>query len=254
MGIACLKPLATPRNSSPDALFASSSLPDSPPLLAPWSLADLAGRLVEISADSEAAHLTAAFGLVLEAQLTGDRAAWVTLEGSSFFPSDVADGGVDLDALPVVRVRDGRMAGRAADHLARSGGFGLIAVDLSGETPKAPRPTIHESRPTTHDPRITIPLPLLTRLLGLAREHHAVILLLTRKPSDAPSIHSLISLRVEARWRLRDGGHDLPAEGWSAKVEAGTPKAELCIQAIKDKRRGPGWTHVESCRGPAGLR
>ena len=177
---------------------------------------------MEISAGPEAAHLTAAFGLVLDAQLTGDRAAWVTLEGSTFFPPDASDGGIDLDALPVVRVRDARMAGRAADHLARSGGFGLIVIDLS--------------RNVVSGFSRTMPVPLLTRLLGLAREHDACIVLLTKKPQDSPSVHSLISLRVEARWRLRDGC------------------PELCIRAIKDKRRGPGWTHVESCRGPAGLR
>ena len=40
------------------------------------------------------------------------------------------DGGIDLDALPVVRVPDARAAGRAADHLVRSGGFGLVVIDL----------------------------------------------------------------------------------------------------------------------------
>src|SRR5262245_15935320 len=88
-----------------------------------WSLATLLGRLIELSASVQAAHLTAAFGLVLEAQLRGDRAAWVTLESSSFFPPDVVEGGVDLEALPVVRVPDARLAGRAADHLTRSGAF-----------------------------------------------------------------------------------------------------------------------------------
>ena len=199
------------------------------PLTSPasWSLSNLTGRLVEISAGPDAAHLTAAFSLVLDAQLAGDRAAWVTLEDSTFFPPDAADGGVDLEALPVVRVRDARMAGRAADHLARSGGFGLIAIDLS------------DQRPTTNHQQ-SLPVPLLTRLLGLARQHDIALLLLTRKPQDSPSVHSLVSLRVEARSRVGDGGP-------GAAVE-------LCIRAIKDKRRGPGWTHVESCRGPAGLR
>ena len=186
-------------------------------------VSQLAGRLVELSADAEAAHLTAACGLVLETQLVGDRAAWITLEHSSFFPPDVVDGGVDLDALPVVRVPDARSAGRAADHLVRSGGFGLVVVDLSSgqDAGQAARP---------------FDAPLLTRLVGLARHQDVAVLLLTRKSRETPSLHSLISLRAEARWRMREGRH------------------ELCVQVMKDKRGGSSWTHVETCRGPAGVR
>jgi len=181
-----------------------------------WSLPDLTGRLIELSAGAHAAHLTAAFSLVLDAQFSGDRAAWVTLEQSSFFPPDAADGGIDLDALAVVRVRDARLAGRAADHLVRSGGFGLVVIDL----------------PKGHG----VPVPLLTRMLGTARQQSVAVVLLTKKAPDAPSLHSLISLRAEARWQRRDG------------------RDELCVRVLKDKRGGPGWSHVEVCRGPAGLR
>jgi recombination protein RecA len=189
-----------------------------------WSLADLAGRLVELSASAETAHLTAALGLVLEAQLGDDRAAWVALEGSSFFPPDLVDTGIDLDALPVVRVPDARTAGRAADHLLRSNAFGLVVVDLAGAGVATAL-------------NAGLPVPLLSRLLGLAREHGAVVLLLTRKTDDAPSMHSLISLRAEARWR---------------RTEAGV--YEVGVRVLKDKRSGPGWTHTEICCGPPGLR
>ena len=185
-----------------------------------WSLSNLSGRLIELSADTNAAHLTAAFGLVLEAQLCGDRASWVTLEHSSFFPPDVMDGGVDLDVLPVVRVPDAHAAGRAADHLVRSGGFGLVVIDLSSEPPA----------------HCFLPLPLLTRLLGVARQQDVAVLLLTKKSPETPSLHSLISLRAEARWDRREG------------------RDEVCVHVLKDKRSGPGWTHVEASRGPAGLR
>ncbi len=191
---------------------------------AAWSLPDLAGRLVELSAGAEAAHLTAAFGLVIEAQLRGDRAAWVTLEHSAFFPPDVVEGGLDLDALTVVRVPSVRVAGRAADHLVRSGGFGLVVIDLAS------------GRAEAASSEAALPVPLLTRLLGLARQQDAAVLLLTRKSHETASLNSLISLRAEARWRVRDGRY------------------ELCVRVLKDKRSGPGWTHVEMCRGPAGLR
>lgn len=194
--------------------------PVQPSIQAPtWTLQSMAGRLVELSAEAKSSHLTAAVGLVLEAQLDDDRAAWVTLEGSSFFPPDVVDTGIDLDAMPVVRVPDARTAGRAANHLLRSGGFGLVVVDLAGGAESS------------------LPVPILSRLLGVAREHDAVVLLLTRKAEEAPSMHSLISLRAEAQWRRADEGD-----------------YELCVRVLKDKRGGPGWAHVEICRGPAGLR
>lgn len=183
-----------------------------------WSLPALSGRLAELSAGADGAPLTAAFGLVVEAQLRGDRAAWVTLDSSSFFPPDADEGGVDLEALPVVRVPDVRLAGRAADHLVRSGGFGLVVVDLSGAG------------------SVELPAPLLTRLLGVARQQDVAVLFLTRKSPEVASMHSLISLRAEAR-RRADGG-----------------RYELCVRVLKDKRRGPGGTHVEICRGAAGLR
>jgi recombination protein RecA len=186
-----------------------------------WTIRELSGRLVELSGGADAASLTAAFGLVLETQLAGDRAAWVSLPGSSFFPPDVADGGIDLTVLPVVRARDARTAGRAADHLLRSGGFGLVVIDLaSGEAAHA-----------------LIPVPLLTRLLGLARAHEAAVVILTKKSHDAPSLHSLISLRAE-----------------TARSASAPGRYEVRVRALKDKRGGPGWTHGETCRGPAGVR
>jgi recombination protein RecA len=191
-----------------------------------WNLTNLAGRLVELSANAAAAHVTAAFGLVLDAQLGGDSAAWITLEHSSFFPPDVVDGGVDLDALLVVRVTTVGMAGRAADHLVRSGGFGLVVVDLSCKnemmTPKARAAD-------------KLPVPLLSRLIGLAQQQNVTALLLTKKSSGSPSLHSLISLRAEARWQRREG------------------RCELSVRVLKDKRYGRKWVHSETCRGPAGL-
>jgi recombination protein RecA len=210
-------------------IFPASKLSVAPADAPRWTVADLAGRLVEISAGTAAAPLTAAFGLVLDTQLGGDRAAWVTLTDSTFYPPDVLDVGVDLDALPIVRVLDARMAGRAADHLVRSGGFGLVVVDLS---------TAREAgAPARAD---LVPVPLLTRLLGLARQHDVAVLLLTKKSSGTPSLHSLISLRAEA-----------------CRCRSGDGRFEVSIRVLKDKRGGllrRGWTHVEMCRGPAGLR
>lgn len=186
-----------------------------------FDLESFTGRLVEFSGWQGSARLTAAFGIVLEAQKKNEPVAWITLTDSSFFPPDVAAGGIDLDRLVVVRVPGASAAGRAADHLLRSNGFGLIVLDLPIEKKQEDR----------------IPMPLLTRLLGLAQKHECALLVLTEKPAEQPSLSSLVSLRANAT-RLRRGD-----------------AFDLELRVLKDKRRGPGG-HVplEECCGPAGLR
>jgi recombination protein RecA len=196
------------------------------PAGSPWSLAGLSGRLVEVSAAAGSAGMTAAVGLVLAAQRAGDPVAWVTPPASSFFPPDLHDSGVDLDALVVVRAPDLRAAARAAEHLLRSGAFGLIIldlIDLAGA----------RTRPLTES--------MLGRLVSLAGKHDAAVVCLTCKRADAPSLGSMVSLRVEALREVitpdaSDGGH------------------RFRVMALKDKRRGPSWEHAEVVRGPAGLR
>ncbi|MCB9733712.1 MAG: recombinase A [Deltaproteobacteria bacterium] len=176
----------------------------------------LAGRVVELSGQGASAVLTGALGLVRDAQLRGENAAWVQIRPDGFFPPDVADGGVDLEALPVVLAGDVGRGGRAATHLLRSGAFGLVVLDLGADA--------------------ELPLPLQSRLAGLAQHHGAALLCLTEKPAEAPSLGSLVSLRAEARREERaDGGY-------------------ACLLAVqKDKRRGPGSVFSEPCHGPAGL-
>lgn len=194
-----------------------------------WSRSNLSGRLAEISSAGAPSALTAAFGLVLDAQRQGEPTAWITAEGSSFFPPDAAEGGVDLHSLAVVRVSDPRSALRAADKLIRSGAFGLVVVDL--RSPETRRVGGDEA---------------LARLLGLARKHDTAVVLLTEKRGETPSLSSLISLRGEAR----RGPHPT----LSAVTVGEGPGVRLEIRVLKDKRRAPGWTHAELCRGPAGLR
>ncbi len=180
-----------------------------------WSLAEIAGRLVEISGSRAAASLTLAFGLVFDAQRQGEPVGWVTTSENFFYPPDAAQTGVDIDALLIVRVPEARAVPRAGEKLLRSGGFGVIVLDIGAAW---------------------IPMPLLSRLAALAKQHHAALVCLTKKESDEPSLGSLISLRVEAG-RMRS------AEGLFA--------CELKV--LKDKRRGPTWSHAEICHGPAGL-
>jgi recombination protein RecA len=194
----------------------------------------MAGRFVEISGVGVSATLTAAFGLVLEAQRSGEPVAWITLPASTFFPPDAAEGGVDLDSLAVVRVPDPYAAARSATQLTRSGGFGLIVLDLvnnAGGVAKPARANVDEER-SRGVQYVSIPAPLLTRLVGLAQKHATALVVLTEKPAHASSLGSLVSLRAEAL--LRDN-------------------YQVRLSVLKDKRRGPGAVHQEACRGPAGM-
>ncbi|NUN15394.1 MAG: recombinase A [Myxococcales bacterium] len=180
-----------------------------------WKVQEIAGRMVEISGRHGSARLTAAFCLVLDAQMHREPTAWVTLPESTYYPPDAAEFGVDLSALPVIRAPDGSMAVRAAEELVRSGAFGLIVMDLGREK--------------------SISMALQTRILGLAQKHDTAVVFLTEKQTEEESLSSLISLRAEAS-TLRIG------TGYS-----------LNIHIIKDKRKGPGRVYQEECCGPAGL-
>jgi recombination protein RecA len=181
-----------------------------------WRLATLAGRLVELSGGAAGAALTLAFGLVLEAQRNGEPVAWIGRRDSAFYPPDVVEAGVDLEALVVVWAPGMPAALRAADHLLRSGGFGLAVLDLGAQW--------------------ALPIPAQTRLSGLAGKHSAAVLCLTEKDPKRPSLGSLVSLRAQAERTERAG------ERW---------RCEAAV--LKDKRRGPGWKHAEVCRAPDGL-
>ena len=178
-------------------------------------LSEIAGRLVEISSSGDSVSLTMVFALVCEAQERGEPVGWVTAMNSFFYPPDAAQGGVDLAALVVVRVLHPTSIPRAAEKLLRSGGFGLIVLDLEAAD---------------------IPMPLQSRLTGLAQHHHAALICLTEKESRTFSLGSLVSLRVHAERKRSDSSRFL---------------CRLCV--LKDKRRGPTWTHEEFYRGPAGL-
>ena len=181
----------------------------------PWSLAETAGRLVEISSSTAAAALTVTFTLIHEAQQRGEPVGWVTLANSFFYPPDAARGGTDLAALVVVRLAHAESIARAGEKLLRSGGFGIIVLDLGAAD---------------------IPMPLQTRLTGLAHRHHTALICLTEKDSGAFSLGSLVSLRAHAeRKRLEDN------------------RFACALQVLKDKRRGPTWNYEELYSGPAGL-
>ena len=187
----------------------------------PWGLPALRGRLVELSGRGARATLTEAVGLVLEAQQAGEPAAWLmSPEHGGFYPPDVAESGVDLAALVVVRVPDVVSSARTAERLLRSGAFGLVVIDLGlgGQA--------------------DLSMAQQGRLVTLAQAHDAAIVCLTEKSAETASIGSLVSLRVEA---LRGGGGGRGDD------------LQISLRALKDKRRGPGWSRTTKVRGPAGM-
>ncbi len=209
MVVSLAKPIYDPRFAPPGEAL---------PRADDWCFEQLAGRLVQLEGAGDSAALTLVFTVILEAQHVGEPAVWITaVEPSGFYPPDAHDNGVDLAALPVVRVPGVTAAFLAADLLLRSGGFGLLVADL-GAPP-------------------VVPSTKLARLAGLARRHHAAMVFLTQPGASQGSLGSLISVHARARRR-----------------RAGPDRFDCGVVALKDKHRGPVWQYVEVRRGAAGLR
>lgn len=183
-----------------------------------WGLSALRGRLVELSARGATATLTAAIEIVAEAQQQSEPVAWLTLMNGTFYPPDVADSGVDLAALVVVRAPDATAAARAAERCLRSGAFGLVVIDLGGGGASA-----------------DLSMVVQGRLVTLAQTHDAAVVCLTEKSNETASLGSLVSLRAEAL-RVREHAD-----------------FAVTVRVLKDKRCGPGFQHTAKRRGPAGL-
>ena len=210
-------------------VVSAGSTPDSTAPRTAWSLSTLSGRLTELSSSGGAPALTLACSMVLSAQYAGEPVGWLADDESVFFPPDVAASGIDLDALVVVRLPRVSQLPRAAEHLARSGAFGLLVIDL-GET-------------------AYVPAPMQMRLLALAKASELAVLFLTRKRRDAASLGTLVSLRAEALCTRHES-----AEPSADRVrEVGISTFTCRAQILKDKRCGPGGFHAEVCRGPDGL-
>lgn len=195
----------------------------------PWGLGALRGRLVELSARGASGTLTCAASLVLDAQTEGEPVAWIVpwcIEAGApgtFYPPDAADSGIDLSALVVVRAPSVIAAGRAAERLLRSGAFGLVVIDFGSANLEGLGSSTRISE------------GMLGRLVSLAQANDAAIVCLTEKTQESGSLGSLVSLRAEAiRARATSG-------------------FEVTVRALKDKRRGPGWTRAIKARGPSGL-
>lgn len=146
------------------------------------------GRLVELTRAPDAAATSAAVQICRLAQEAGDPVAWIQPRGGTLFPPDLAEAGIDLEALLVVHVPT--LAGRggipkAAEIILRAGAFGALVMDVGGvELPRGEA--------------------WLGRLAALTREHacHSVFL----SDTSARSLGPLVSIRLHAgRLRVRPG-------------------------------------------------
>jgi hypothetical protein len=170
--------------------------------------------------------------LLRRAQREGETTAWIQPAaplGGHLYPPDLHDGGIDLEALVVVHVPEAEGAaglGKAAEMLLRSGAFGFVAIDLGALEGKPQSGSTAATRTAWQG-----------RLLGLARQHEARVLILTEKPSHADSLGPLVGLRVEPR-RTRK------------------PDGSFCIEheVLKNKSGAPVSPAAELFLGTAGLR
>lgn len=194
-----------------EGALASSDLTDqtaSSPASEAVSFLDLAapGKLVEISGGVAGARITSAVALVRRAQLEGETTVWIQPACGPLFPPDLADSGVDLDALIVVHIPPARGAAgiaRAAELLLRSGGYGLCVLDLSAPLPEQPAP---RDMPDRTCPRGLHGSAWQARLAGLARAHASRVVLLTRGSARRDSLGPMVGVHLQPHRERRGPG------------------------------------------------
>ena len=98
-----------------------------------------------------------------------------------------------------------------------SGAFGLVVADL--------------------EECVDLPLAVQTRLAEQALAQNTLVLCLTVKTAQQPSLGSLVAIRAHARRMQERDGH-----------------FNCQVHALKDKRYGPDWVDEEWCCGPTGVR
>ncbi|PRQ04352.1 Protein RecA [Enhygromyxa salina] len=197
-------------------------------------LAELAapGRIVELCGE---AQVTTAASILAHVQHEGDTAAWIQPARGDLYPPDLAAAGIDVEALIVVHIPDsGNMSGpagqcRAAELLLRSGGFGLVVLDFCRAEPQAGG-------------------AWQGRLLGLARQHEARILLLRKDTrADLPSLGPLVGMRVASHVERTRNEDDPP--GFTPR----TGRFLIRHEVLKNKSGGPLEPAPMLVRGPWGL-
>jgi recombination protein RecA len=181
-----------------------------------WGMEAMAGRLIELSGASSSATFSVCACLIHQAQKRQRLVAWIEGAAASFYPPDFAACGIDVTALPVIRSGDTMEACSDADIAIRSGAFALVVLNLGSKA--------------------RLSFKTQSRLASLSKHHNAAVVLLTRRNTRDYANGSLVSLRAI-----------------TAKRRAGHNSFVCEVQIAKDKRRAPGWNHMELRCGPAGL-
>ena len=179
-----------------------------------WSLENLSGILAEISEEAASGALSFVTEIILDAQARNEPVAWVAGVSSIWYPPDLADRGVDLSTLVVVRAggEDGSLT--ATEWLVRSGALGLVIVDTEGSW-KASGAS-------------------LGRILKLAERSQCAVVFLTRKPPHEPSLGSRISLR-------------------GCIGRKGSQFFDIAITTVRDKRSNSSSRQDRQYNGPSGM-
>lgn len=182
-----------------------------------FSYANLVGRITELSAPRNAPVLSFLSLLIKEVEEKGEPVVWVEAADSVFYPPDFAANGIDLAALPVVWAPDVKGGLRAAEHLLKSGSFGLLVIDLP------PHSIIDQGR-----------LGKLARMADL--NEVAVVLVTGQEDGVSFTLGSIVSLRFSGSKTCRNSS-----------------TYTCSISAVKDKRAVPGWSYVEVFHAPDGM-
>ncbi len=177
------------------------------------------GRLIEISGVGASARHTTAVALVRQAQLEGETTAWIQPAGGPLYPPDLAESGVDLDALIVVHVPEDRGQvglARAGELLLRSGAYGLCVLDLSAPASIDAKVQVAAICPEGQVSADMSPKPARpprlwgaawqARLAALARLHNSRVVVLTRAAGSYASLGPMVGLRVDPRRERRAPG------------------------------------------------
>lgn len=177
-----------------------------------WSRVSLSGHVVEVVGSASGADLSAVMSLLLEAQRLDEPVAWVTTRASLFYAPDARQLGLDVEAISVVRVSQSAVAARAAERLLRSGGFGVVVLDLEDDNEVADALTV--------------------RLAQLARLHDAVLLAVVQlRRTGAFGTHASLRVGME---RTRVGRGRFVRE-----VRVDRARGGLVAEAYSEEVDGP---------------
>jgi len=184
--------------------FRDSAVAETPPeeALGAAAYGELsAARVVELRGN---ARLTLSVLWVAGAQDAGEAVVWIAGKEEEFFAPDLAENGVELSALPVIRVRRREECVEAIDTVMRSGFFSLVVVDWNGGW--------------------QLEGALQNRFFRLGRRHGVSLLFLGDEGSPLP----LVPLRVEAnRSRRSPGNYVIEIEVVRDKLGVRLPRQEV---------------------------